>query len=167
MSSPVDSDRRRGLAAVEAAICLPILMLFMLGMWEVGRMVEIQQILVNAARGGARLAAGGTQNGAPVTVATVQQNVRDYLTSAGLPLAAVNGAQIKLTNQSANTWTDPYFAQPLDKFQVSLVIPPGAAFNSLRWLLVPAVTGKNQLSVAVTWVSLNDSQVSVNSQLPY
>lgn len=161
------AGQRRGIAAVEAALCMPVLLVFMLGMWEVGRMVQVEQILVNAAREGARIAAEGTLNNAPVTVPVVQQNVRDYLTAAGLPSAAVSGAQIQVINKSGNSWTDPCNAQPLDKFQLTISIPPGPAYNSLKWGVVSSITGMNQISVTLNWVSLNDSQVNVSMQLPY
>ncbi|HEX5445498.1 MAG TPA: TadE family protein [Pirellulales bacterium] len=162
---------RRGIAAVEAGLCMPILLLFMLGMWEVGRMVQVEQILVNAAREGARIAAEGqlTVNGGnvPVTVTVVQQYVRDYLTAAGLPAAAISGAQIQIINKSGNSWSDPCNAKPMDKFQLSITIPPGTAYTSLKWGVVSTITGMNQISVSVNWVSLNDSEVNVSTQLPY
>ncbi len=158
---------RCGAAAVEAAICLPLLLLFMLGVWEVGRIAHVQQILANAVHDGARIASQGTLDGVPVTVGGVQQAVRDYLTASGLPAAAVSGAQITFVNNSANTWTDPTDAQPLDKFQLSVKIPSGAAFDSLRWILLPSVTGADQISATTHWVSLNDSEVTVDTQLPY
>ncbi len=158
---------RRGAAAVEAAVCLPLLLLFMLGVWEVGRIAQVEQILSNAVHEGARVASQGSFNGAPVTVASVQQTVRDYMTAAGLPSAAVTGAQITITNQSAHTWTDPTDAQPLDAFKVSLIIPSGAAFDSLRWILLPSVTGANQATASTNWASMNDSEVTVDTQLPY
>src|SRR3569623_2064006 len=89
---------RRGAAAVEAAICLPVLLTLMFGVWEVGRLAQVQQILSNAVHDGARIASQGTLNGTPVTVAKVQQAVRDYMPRAGLPRAAVSGAQIQLNN---------------------------------------------------------------------
>lgn len=169
-SSRRANHRRRGAAAVEAAFCLPLLVVLMLGMWEVGRMVQVSQILANAAREGARYAAMGNLNingaNTPITVAMVQQLVRDYLTGAGLPTAAVSGAQITLTNLSGNAWTDPSGAQPMDKFQVTVTIPSGTAFNSLQWSTLK-ITGTNQLSASATWVSLVDSQVTVSTQLPY
>ncbi len=51
-------------------------------------------------------------------------------------------------------WTDPYQAQPLDPFQVVVTIPSGAAFNSLSWTLLPRLTSITQLSLTVTWYSL-------------
>lgn len=149
---------------------MPILLILMLGMWEVGRLVQITQVLANAAREGARYAAIGNLNisgvNTPITVAMVRQTVANYLSSAGLPTAAANGAQTTLTNLSTNSWTDPSGAQPMDKFQVTVTIPSGTAFSSLQWTPL-TITGINQLSASATWVSLVDSQVTVGTQLPY
>ena len=163
-------NHRRGTVAVEAAFCLSVLIVLMLGMWEVGRMVQVLQIVANAAREGARYAALGNLNingvNTPITVAMVQQTVTNYLTGAGLPTAAANGAQTTLTNLSNNTWTDPSAAQPLDEFQVTVTIPSGTAFNSLQWAALN-ITGNHQVSASATWFSLVDSQVTVSTQLPY
>jgi Flp pilus assembly protein TadG len=138
----------------------------MLGVWEVGRLVEVSRVLQDAASEGARIAAGGNCNSTPVTVAVVQQAVQNYLTAAGFPSAAVSGAQITLTNLSSNSWTDPCNAQPLDPFSVRVTIPSGAAFNSLRWLAT-LITGINQLSATAEWLSANDSRAVVNTTLPF
>src|SRR4029450_2917444 len=79
---------RRGVAAVEAAITLPLLLTLLLGLWEVGRMLQIRAPMNHAAREGARMAAGGLYNGQPVTVAMVQSQVKDYLTAGGFPATA-------------------------------------------------------------------------------
>lgn len=158
--------RRRGTATVEAAFCLPVLMILLLGMWEVGRMVQVSQILANAAREGARYAAASNINGTPITVAMVQQNVTQYLAAANLPTAAANGAQVQLTNLSNHSWTNPCDAQPMDPFSLTVTIPSGSPYNSLKWCVL-TITGMNQLSASVNWVSLADSQVNVNTQLPY
>jgi Flp pilus assembly protein TadG len=50
---------RRGIAAVELALLLPFLLMLLLGTWEVGRMLQIQQSLTNAAREGGRQASTG------------------------------------------------------------------------------------------------------------
>src|SRR5207249_2553536 len=107
---------RRGAVAVEAAVALPLLLTLMLGVWEVGRLIQVNQVLNNAAREAARLAAGGYVNGTPVSNSMVQQAARDYMTASGLPSAAVSGAQINLVCQASPTWTDPSDALPLDKF---------------------------------------------------
>ena len=98
---------RRGAVAVEAAVCLPVIVLLMLGMWDVGRVAQMSRLLEDAAREGARVAAGGTNNGSPVTVANVQSAVQNYLTAGGMPAAAINGATISVTNLSSDSWTNP------------------------------------------------------------
>ena len=107
---PSPAARRRaapGAVAVEAAVCLPVIVLLMLGMWDVGRMAQMSRLLEDAAREGARVAAGGTNNGSTVTVANVQTAVQNYLTPAGMPTTAVNGATISVTNLSSDSWTNP------------------------------------------------------------
>lgn len=159
-------DNRRGAVAVEAAVVLPVMLILMLGIWEVGRFVQVDQVLVNSAREGARLAAGGYINGTPVTATQTRQAVRDYMTASGLPAAAVSGAQVQLTCLASPTWTNPSDALPLDQFQVSVTIPPGAAFNSLRWNLLTRVSSITQISVTVKWRSLNNTTITVDNALP-
>jgi Flp pilus assembly protein TadG len=157
---------RRGVVAVEAALVLTFVVPIMLGVWEVGRMVEMSRILQDAASEGARIAAGGYSNGTTVTVAVVQTTVQNYLTAAGFPSAAVSGAQISVTNLSSDPWTDPCNALPLDPFSVTVTIPSGAAFNSLFWI-TGTFTGIGQLSATVNWVSANDAQAVVSTTLPF
>lgn len=160
-------DRRsRGAMAVEAAVCLPIIVTMMLGMWEVGRIAQMSRTLKDAAREGARVAAGGMNNGTTVTVASVQTAVQNFLTAAGVPSAAVSGATISVNNLSSNTWTDPGSAQPLDHYSVSVTIPAGTAFNSLK-LYGSTVCGVTQLQESIDWLSCNDLKVTVSTQLPY
>ncbi len=156
----------RGVVAVEAAIILPVILSLLLGVWEVGRLVQITAIVNSAARQGGRIASAGVSNGTNVTVAVVQQTVQSYLTTAGLPSTAVNGAQIQVVNLSSHTWTDPCNATSLDAFKVTVVIPSGAPFNSLRWTLL-SLTGVTQIAAQSQWVSANDSQVTVSTTIPY
>src|SRR5262249_21022107 len=65
---------RRATAAVELALTLPLILWLLIGLWEVGRIVEVQQFLFNAAREGARQAATGQY-----TNAQVQQIALNYL----------------------------------------------------------------------------------------
>jgi Flp pilus assembly protein TadG len=160
------SRGQRGAVAVEAAVCLPVIVALMLGMWEVGRIAQMSRILKDAAREGARVAAGGTNNGTTVTVASVQTAVQNFLTASGVPSAAISGSTITVTNLSADSWTDPGNALPLDHFRVTVTVPPGAAFDSLK-LIGASLTGVTQLQEAVDWLSANDTQVTVSTTLPY
>lgn len=157
---------RRGALAVEAAVVLPLLLIMMLGIWEVGRIIQVQQILVNSAREGARMAAGGYVNGTPVTNTMVQQASRNYLQAAGLPSAAVTGADIQLVCLESPGWTDPADALPLDRFEVRVKLPAGAAFESTRWSFVAKITSTSEMEAVVQWVSLNNEKITVDTQLP-
>ncbi len=156
---------RRGAVAVEAALVLSVVVALMLGLWEAGRLIQVSMLLNAAAREGARIAAGGTNDGSTATVAMIQQAVKDFLTAAGLPSAAVDGTQVQVINRGSNSWTDPGNATQLDHFRVTVTIPAGDAFNSLRWLFTN-ITGITQLSAQADWLSANDTQVVVSSQLP-
>jgi len=157
---------RRGAVAVEAALLMPFIVALMLGMWEIGRIAQMSRIVKDAAREGARVAAGGANNGSPVTVANVQTAVQNFLTAAGMPSAAVSGATITVTNLSTHTWTNPGNAQPLDPFSVTVTIPPGAAYNSLK-LIGTSLSGVTQLQESVEWLSANDTELTVSTTLPY
>src|SRR5947209_7183227 len=84
---------RRCAAAVEFAVVMPLLLLLLLGTWEVGRLVQVDAILSNAAREGARVAAQGqiinltgsyTQIQVYTGTPSVQSAVANYLTGAGI-----------------------------------------------------------------------------------
>src|ERR1700730_3246642 len=68
---------RNGVATVEFACCLPLLVLILAGLWQVGRYTEVQQVLWNAAREGARDASLGQDN-----LQTVAANILTYLQGA-------------------------------------------------------------------------------------
>src|SRR3954452_6429882 len=86
-------ERRLGTATVEFAFLAPLLLVVVLGIWELGRMVEVQQIISNAAREGGRQAS--TSN---LTNDQVKTVVRNYMTQAGLSSAAATNATVNVTN---------------------------------------------------------------------
>jgi Flp pilus assembly protein TadG len=87
---------RRGAAAVEFAVILPVLLLFILGIVEVGRLVMVGQLATNGSREGARYAAQGSADSA-----TVEAYTRQYLAQTGIPSGAVTGFAIE--SQSTGT----------------------------------------------------------------
>jgi Flp pilus assembly protein TadG len=70
---------RRGVAAVEFALVAPIFFTVILAIIEFGRMMMVQEVLINAAREGARVA---TLPGETDT--QVANTVNTYLSNAGL-----------------------------------------------------------------------------------
>src|SRR2546423_960882 len=98
---------RAGVAAVELAFILPILVLFVVGVWEVGRMVEVQQLLTNAAREGGRQASTGH-----VATPAVKDVVVRYLQQNGI--AKVSVKDVTVTNMTDASRGDPTQANQLD-----------------------------------------------------
>ena len=44
------NDRRHGAASVEFAVCLPLMLLVLTGLWEVGRITQVSEVMWNSAR---------------------------------------------------------------------------------------------------------------------
>src|SRR5437868_6159112 len=87
--------QRSGVAAVECGVVLMFVMIpLMLGVWEVGRLVFCQQVIVTACREGARFAAQGrliNSSGTPTDIyissgsPSVKETVYYGLCTGGLP----------------------------------------------------------------------------------
>jgi len=160
--------RRDAAAVVELALLLPFLLVVILGIWEVGRLIQVQQVLNNAAREGARLAAQGqiiNQVGAPTQIAVstgtpnVQDTVKNYLARAGLD---TTNLQVGFAYVSGDTTlTDPYQGSKGQQFQVQVTLP----FQNVRWTLLN-LTGSTQLTATVTWESLVDDPFTLDTTLP-
>ena len=83
-------QNNRGVAAVELAICLPILILLVCGSIEFGLLFYNQQVITNASREGVRAGiVEGTVN------ADIEQIVKNYCTGK---LINLNGANELLTD---------------------------------------------------------------------
>jgi len=117
-----DSLKRRGTAAVETALTLPILIAAVLGIVELGRGIMVSQILETAARNGARLAINqGTTN------AQVTSNVQTFLqTTANIAPANVTVAVADNGNGSASLANAAFG----DTISVRVSVP----FSAVSWL---------------------------------
>ena len=137
---------RRGVAAVEFAVVMPGVLLLLMGILEVGRLVEMQQVLSNAVREGARQAATGQ-----LTNSQVQTVVTQYIAAAGF-----STSNMTITVQDLTTpGTDVSQANYLDQVQVSIIYPySNVAWSTLSWVL-PA---NYQLASQATWMSMVDQQ---------
>jgi len=146
--------RRTGVAAVEAALLLPLALLLMLGTWDVGRMVEVGQILNSAAREGGRSASTGQY-----TNSQVQQTVLNYLNNAGLPSTSATVTVTDLTNPG----TDCTLATELDQLQVAISIP----FTAVRWSASTLVTSSSTtLNATAIFYSNNGLSYPTNITVP-
>jgi Flp pilus assembly protein TadG len=162
--------QRRGVAAVEFAFLSPLLLILLFGLWQVGRIVEVMQLMDNAAREGARLASQAqiiNQVGAFTLIhansglPNVQDTVREYLVGAGVIQASqVNDVQVKFQFLSGDlTRTDPYQGQQGDVFTVTVTVP----IQDVNW--TPFYTSGN-LVAQTTWTILVDTPFTVDTTVP-
>jgi Flp pilus assembly protein TadG len=183
------NGRRHATAAVEFALCLPLLLTLLLGVWEVGRIVEVNQTLWNSSREAARDASLGQSN-----LQTVANNLLTYLQSAeptafpsghttnmvapstvGITLPANTVGYtcwdatanrelftVTFTDLTTSTVTDPTAMTRLDLYQINVQVP----YASVGWTPVAQVTGTTRLSTTVTWAAMVDSPFQIVPDLP-
>lgn len=95
-----------GSQLVELAIAVPVLVLILFGIWDLGNAFAMKQKLTNAAREGASImtsnpstllnSSGNACSPAPCSYKVAAQTIATYLNNAGLPascLATVSGTQ--------------------------------------------------------------------------
>lgn len=155
MKRRLPNDRRAGVAAVEFAFCLPFLLLLIMGVWEVGRMVEVQQLLVNAVREGGRQASTGIR-----TTTNVKNYVVTYLNANGIPSA--KASDVTVENLTDPSRSDPTTAEQMDHLRVTVVIP----YSSIRWSLLNRMTTTQNLTASSDWHSMRDIPITVNDTIP-
>jgi Flp pilus assembly protein TadG len=118
-------SQRRGVAATEFAIVAPIFFLLIIGIIEVGRAIMVQQVLINAARAGARRA---------VMLSSTQQEtldaVTDFTDSVGVPTV------------TASVTPDPGAAAA----GTAITVSASVNFASVSWLPAPWFMGGKVLS---------------------
>lgn len=166
---------RRGAAAVElAAVSMFFIIPLLYGIWEVGRLVQVQQIVSNSARDGARLAAQGltvnltgssTQIMMDSGSINVHKAIHQYLVAAGLnklTLADVTVTFKFTTPTAAGTYpSEPYLGEKGQKFEISVSIP----WDKVRWVNMGIVKPTN-VKFTVTWQMMVDDKFNVNETLP-
>jgi Flp pilus assembly protein TadG len=114
-SQKVDGRRagtgQKGVVAVELALMLPILLLFLAVTVDLGLLMREHQILQNAAREGARMSSLPRNQVGPWNPAadldTIRQRVVDYLAEEGITIstADVDVVQDRLINLAATSVT--------------------------------------------------------------
>jgi Flp pilus assembly protein TadG len=145
---------RHAAAAVELALVLPsVLVPLLFGMWEMGRLIEVQQVVANSVREGGRTAATGQFSNAQV-----QQVVLNYLQNGGISTAGVTPTVTNLTRGG-----DVSAAQQLDQLQVMVSVP----YSNVQWLatnwILPAGSSMNASTI---WMSLVNVPLVVSTTIP-
>jgi Flp pilus assembly protein TadG len=176
-------SRRSGAATVELALVMSFLMVpLLIGVWEMGRAVQVQQIVTNAAREGARLASQGrtiNQNGTATVILTnvdpvsnvsdlpnVKAAVFQTLFGAGLTELAWDDVTVtfEFTDWPAGSTpgaTEPWQGVKNQKFKVVVSIP----FEKVRWVNLGLVNPEI-ITFTVEWRMMVDDPFTVNDKLP-
>jgi Flp pilus assembly protein TadG len=139
---PVHEKCRSGGAALEFALVLPFLVTLLLGALELGRLLEVRQILDNAVREGGRQAAAGQ-----LTNSQIQDVVINYLKDAGIPTQNVSVTVANLNSPGTEVST----ANQFDPLQIAATIPPA----DVLWLNSTVFSNAGTLLTAqAIWPSL-------------
>jgi hypothetical protein len=187
---------RRGVAAVELAfVTLLFVVPLILGIWEAGRLIHVQQIVANSAREGARLAGQGytlkvNTDGSvsPVQIKlnsgspSVKQVVVQYLHGAGLTQLTDADVTVDFAFTTART-TDYTPIAGLDPAGTSypagstpgepcygekgevFTVHVSVPWAKVRWLNL-GMLNPTKVQFTVTWRMLVDDAFQVNSTLP-
>jgi Flp pilus assembly protein TadG len=178
------STARRGAAAIEFAfVTLFVLFPILMGIWEVGRLIIVQQIVSNSAREGARLAAQArtiNANGSPTEIVTsinpaanttnlpnVKASVMQSLTGAGLTNLRWSDVTVVFTYTSSPTGsvtgaTNPVQGVKDQRFRVTVTIDYG---DKVRWVNFGLVNPP-KVSYTAEWRILVDDPFQVNDTMP-
>ncbi len=172
---------RSGVAAVETAVVLTfVLVPLMIGIWEMGRLVQVQQIVANSAREGARLAAQArtiNSTGTPTLIAAdvappnaaglpnVKAAVVQTLIGAGLnkltwadvdvqfQFMPPRAAQPALLNPLAGA-TNPSQGVKNQPFEVKVTLNT-AAYDKCKWIRF-GIVNPTQVTFTARWQILVD-----------
>lgn len=160
---------RRGSAAVEFAVVLPLLVTVLVGVWEIGRLIQLQQIMSSAARDGARLASQASVigvDGAATQIAmntgspNVEGTVRDYLRASGI--TDLEGLQISFQFIEGDVGaTEPYQGVKNQRFRIRVTMP----YEKLRWTDLSLIN-PTTLSGECIWQMMVDDPFTLNPALP-
>ena len=135
---------RCAVAAVELAVIIAFVAILLVGLLEVGRMVQVEQILCNAAREGARKASTGFNS-----YSDVQATVANYLTNAGITnQTGLTVTVYDVTQSNSGPNFDPSTASYLDQLQVNVTLP----YSNVQLAPLP-IAPNTAISAKAVWYS--------------
>ena len=169
-------EARRGVAAVELAVVLgAILMPLMIGIWEMGRAIQVQQVVANAAREGARLAAQGRTVNQSGTATQITKEIAPGSNPSNLPnVRAVVFQSLVGAGLKNLTWNDvtvvttyspdkqPWQASKNEPFSVFVSINFD---DKVRWVNL-GIVNPTTISYTANWRTLVDDPFLVSTAVP-
>jgi Flp pilus assembly protein TadG len=166
------SPKRRGVAAVEmAVVTVAILLPTIIGLWEVGRLIYVTQVVSHAAREGARLAAQAytiNSNGQVVEIRrasgipNVENTVYQALIAGGLGQLQPTDVTVEFQFVDGNTsYIEPYQGDQGQAFMVRVTVP----WDRVR-LINLGLIRPTQVQFSAFWRMLIDERFTLNDRLP-
>ena len=144
-------NRKGGIVVVEFAVVTSFVLLpLLLGIWELGRILELQQVLTNAAREGGRAASAGQ-----MTSSQIQTVITNYITNNNPNILISTGNLTIVINDVTTPGTDPSQATQGDQLYVSV----STAFSNVRWdlsVFKPIIDPNTVVTGSGVWYSLKD-----------
>lgn len=131
-------SRRRGAAAVEAALVLPLLVIVTLGAIDLAQYINLSQLVTNASREGARLVSRSGNE----STKEVEDAVRSYMADSLPQLSPAKISEaMKITIQDKNNQPvqdgDLTKVEPGDPISIQIAFD----FSAVRWLHGPNWNG--------------------------
>lgn len=154
---------------------MPLLFLLMLGTWELGRLVQVYQLLNSAVREGSRLAAQGqiialtgsyTQIRSNTGNPNVYDTIKNTLRSGGINVSSFDSSKVAFTflDNSGNpvaTPSEPYQGTKGQRFRITATLP----YNAFRWTTLNLLN-VSEIQVTFDWASLIDDPFTVDENIP-
>jgi Flp pilus assembly protein TadG len=187
---------RRGIAATEMALVAPVIIMLLVGVWEVGRLIMVQNVLNDTAREAARLAGsagyfsssnrsnplGGTLTLIAPSTNThyeVQKKVLIYLQAANV---TTTGATVTVSNlgsaASPKAWSYTWNqsgtgsgsgydpAAAADQLD-NLQVTVTLPYANVGWSpLNIFVSSTTTMKATVKWASMRDIPLSISTTIP-
>jgi len=182
--------RRSGAAAAEMALVMNFVMVpLLVGLWEMGRVVQVTQIVANSAREGARMAAQANtinQTGTPTQIKVsvwpnptqapnVKAAVMQYLSGSGLDKLTYSDVTVIFTFLDSPSGavagaTEPYQGVKGQLFSVTVRIQDTGSNgdplkNKCLWTTLGLVR-PTAVEFTAQWRILVDDTFSINATMP-
>ena len=132
---------REGVSAVELAVTLPVMLIFLLGMIDAGQIVNVWNKVDNASREGARIAVRTTTASSSEVTATVTSYLAGAFPGVSGPRLA-SGLSTSIVDASGNVISDLSSVATGSPVSVQVTLD----FDTVRWLKNIGIFSNRQVS---------------------
>lgn len=141
-------SRRQGTATVEFAVCLPMVVLLIIGTIEIGRAISVQQTLHEVARAGCRLYSVNSRS---------QTEVTEFIDQC-MANANISGYQIAF---------DPENSSDIDEQLESVTVSIRVGYENVAWAVSSFMSGKNITASCTMPADIRDYSDVTPTDAPY